>query len=483
MDAHELAEKVRNSTKTRELYEEVVEWCSENKDKLDMSNKDYRFLFDIGTRYLLKIKIGNWNKEEASVAVHYLAKKAAKQIGIDENVTVKILEETEYREIHGDDSRAICINNGDDTFNISYSPKVVENLLSKDSKQFLRGLQTTFHEVVHAMQNSLIQRADIKVNSLPKSKIIYLMALETIARKQSSKFYDDNYAHLLKENNAEKLGLRMAMETIKGYCRPNIYALYDQKDIAKRLEDYDKNFYESKMTMGGKEFDPLLQIDSLSAAYIERHPDIIERFPVLQVGYNLDGTKKGIKQLLFDREERLSTGENLEQVNGIYEAIANHSNLMMGGLKGPGEEYNAIKEYIRETGTDDEFVFGLIRYKLEEAKIAPEKIERIIQRQHMIAAQIRKERAEQEQGIVHEEDESIKDEVGDEDKPKTTGEKAEEQAQETEWQNRFQAWDRDSLELPNSAKRKEEAVESIQEAKRQRDLRDKQVQEQEGQSH
>ena len=69
----------------------------------------------------------------------------------------------------------------------------------------------------------------------------------------------------------------------------------------------------------------------------------------------------------------------------------------------------------------------------------------------------------QEKEINHEKAESIKDEVGDELRPKTEDKQQEEQQVEAMWQNRFQSLDRDSLNLPNSAKRKEEAVRVIHE--------------------
>lgn len=74
----------------------------------------------------MKYKIGKWNKEDANVVINYLAKKSAQKLGIDENVTIKILEESEYKGTYGDDSSAMCINNGDNTFDISYSPTVVK---------------------------------------------------------------------------------------------------------------------------------------------------------------------------------------------------------------------------------------------------------------------------------------------------------------------------------------------------------------------
>lgn len=50
-----------------------------------------------------------------------------------------------------------------------------------------------------------------------------------------------------------------------------------------------------------------------------------------------------------------------------------------------------------------------------------------------------------------------------------------EQQTEAMWQNRFQSWDREAVNLPNSAKRKEEAVKEIQDIQRQEVLQENQA--------
>ena len=47
------------------------------------------------------------------------------------------------------------------------------------------------------------------------------------------------------------------------------------------------------------------------------------------------------------------------------------------------------------------------------------------------------------------------------------------------WQNKFQSWDRVSVNLPNSAKRKEEAVKVIQDIERQKAQQEKQQEQEE----
>lgn len=440
MEAQELAEKFKNLKIQREIdFQEVLKWCKEHYKDLDLTDKNQQYLYKKATTYLMKYRIGKWDRDDANTIVTFLAKKSAWELGIDENVAVKILNSDEYKKIYGEKTsvKGECLNNGDSTFSITYSPEVVDNLLSNNYEQFLRGMQTVFHEVVHAKQNTVIEQSNIKGTEIPKTKKIYIMALETIARKYNPDFYHDNYAHLIKENHAEKFGLQNALETMKQY-NPSLYQAYNQEVLAQRAEQYDRNFYEAttKLTTG-REIDLMLQIDTLSSKFIEKHPDIISKYPILQVGYNSDGTKKDLRQLLGDRAEMLEQGkQSSDRIDELYEAIANHRNVLSGGLKGTKDELYSLDEYLSQTGSEDPFVYNLIRYRLEnKTKLSSTEIEDFIERAHRTAAKSRAEKEEKE--IIQEKEKSIRDEVGDELTPETETQQQERKDVETKWMQRI----------------------------------------------
>ena len=457
MEAHELAEKFRNTKRSRESFEEIVAWCNENADKLDLSDKDQQYLYEMSTKYILSNnKLGKMNREDANVLIHYLSKKFAKVLGIDETVSIKVLGE----------ENANCLETSDGISQIEYSSKVVENLMSNNTETLLRGLQTIFHEVVHAKQNKVISQS---LETANPTKNTWIMALEKVARKANSKFYNANYTHLFRENQAEKLGLQEALRSIQ-YYNPQLYQQYDPELMKGRIANYDHNFTDAQMVMNGKKFDPLIEEDTLCTLYIEEHLEYLEKYPILQLGFNSDGSKKDILQLIEDRKLMLDSGRTPEVVDELYEKIINHRNVSMGNLKGTNAELQALDDYIKQSGTDDKFIFNLIRYRLEhKTKATQEQMDKYMEQRYALAAKVRQERQEKE--IIHEEPESIKDEVGDEFQPKTEAQKHEEQQVEAMWQSRFQSWDRDSINLPNGAKRKEEAVQVIQDIER-----DKQVQ-------
>lgn len=472
MDAHEFAEDVRKGKLTKEVFESIIKWCEENASALEPNDKDQTWLYEMSTIYLMKYKIGNWNKDEATMLITYLAKKSAREFGISENVDVKVFEREEYEEIYGKSSVGMCTNNGDNTFNISYSPMVVDNLLSNDYDKFLRGMQTIFHEVTHAAQNSVIQRKEIQGIDTPKTKNSYIMALETIARKFNPNFYKKYYAHLIKENHAEKTGLKLAMVTMQKY-NPSLYKAYNQEVIAHRLENYDKKFYDYEVSLqSGKKTEFMLTIDTLCSLYIEEHPEMVEMFPILQVGYNLDGTKKDLKQLISEREAMIATGKPLDKIDELYETIANHRNVLTNGLKGTKDELSTLHDYIERTGTEDEFIFNLVRYRLEnKTKMSPEAIEKFMADEYANAAKTRQERQSQE---VQKEENEIKDEVGEEFKSKTEQPKQEEQqgtrlTSTQEYMEEMQSCYTESTRIEDYAGKQKQIIKDISEQLRDKD--------------
>lgn len=472
MDAHELANKLRNSPNNESLYiEDVIKWCDENAESLNLSNPDEMFLCEKTTKYLMENKEKRaWSKDDAKYVANFLARKTIRKLNLDKNAEVHVLEEDEYLKLYGEGSSGICVPEGDDYFKVSYSPDVIRYLTSEDKGQFLYGLQIVFHEIRHVQQNKSIHNITKDDGTeLPRNKERYLSALETIARKQDSKFYEKNYRQLLKENDADKYGLIKAYTAIKEYA-PNLFKKYNGKKIESMMQGYDKNYYDALSSISEKGTLNLKQeIETRAAIYIMAHPEILNNFPILDVAFNKDGTKRDVIELLEERNELLEDSQNTDVVNELYQMIINNRNPSHGGLKGTKDELLKIEKYIQETGTEDEFVYNLIRYKLEhKTKMTAEQIDTMMETIHNEALKTRQERNEQE--IAPQEQESIKDEVGDELRPKTEQQKQEEQKVQVMWQNRFQSWDRDTINLPNGAKRKEEAVKVIRDIEREQQI-------------
>ena len=470
MDANELVDKLRSNPNNELSYiEDVIKWCNENAENLNLSNPDELFLCEKATKYLMENKEKRaWSNEDAKYVVNFFAKKTTKQLNLNENVEIHVLEEDEYIKLYGEQSSGICVPKGNDYFNVSYSPNVIKYLTSEDKGQFLHGLQIVFHEIRHVQQNKSIKNETRDDGTkLPRNKERYLSALETLARKQDSKFYEKNYRQLLKENDADKYGLIKAYTTLKDYA-PDLFKKYNGKKIEGLMQEYDKNYYEALSSTNEKGRISLkTEIETRAAIYIMDHPEVLQEFPILNIAFNKDGSKRDIIELLGGRKELLESNQNTEMINELYKMIINNRNPSHGGLKGTKDELLKLEKYIQETGTEDEFIYDLIKYKLEhKTNMTQEQIDSMMGKLHDEAAKSRQDKNEKE--IEPQEPENIRDEIGDEFQPKTEAQEQEEQRVEAMWQNRFQSWDRNAINLPNGAKRKEEAVKVIQDIEREK---------------
>ena len=377
MDANELSKKIKNTQpKTVEMLEEVTKWCSDNVNSLNIGDEDQYYLYMLASKYLIQIKIGRWNDNDVTVVINTLAKISASEMNIDQEVNVKILSDEEYQSwIKNSNSKAVCIDNGDDTYTVVYSPKVVEKIKSNNPDDFINGLQSVFHEVVHAQQGSVIHKAEINGQTIEWSGNTYRAALETIVRQINPDFYDNNYDSLFKENQAHFIGLEKALAYIK-ILNPKLYELYDAKEMEDRLQRYlNKTKDNRDMTYGNITARGDALIDRICSLYIKEHPEEIKRYPVLQRAYNEDGSKKDIIQLLQDRQVLINSGKANAKTDDLYETIANYKDYGKGELLA---DIDALEDYVVSEGIDDEFVFQLIEQKYKRGNIDEQLIAKCI---------------------------------------------------------------------------------------------------------
>lgn len=205
--------------------------------------------------------------------------------------------------------------------------------------------------------------------------------------------------------------------------------------------------------------------------YVKARPETINEIPVLQFAFHADGTRKDMIQLIQDRKNLIDNHTMLDtqQVDDLYKTIANYKPIN-------GKEALSIVDYIEKTGTNDDFVFDLLQFRLEKANWTEEQISEFMESERAEAAKVREQKGEQE--LQHEKEKGIKDEVGDEFQPETEVEKQEERQVEVMWQNRFLSWDREATNLPNSNKRKDAAVKAMQEIEYQNTQQEKKEEEQ-----
>lgn len=360
--------------KTNENTLNLVNYICENIGNIDLSNSNNISLCEFTTKYLFNVKIGKWNENDAKFIVHYLVKKYSKYFKLDDSVSVKFLNEEELKAKCGKDTLATCVNNSNDTFDILYSSSLISYLLSNDIDKFLRGLSIIFHELTHVMQNRIIEK---EYEDYQYTKNVYIMTLETIVRKSDKQFYKTNYLNLFKENQAEKIGFKNAIEVIKKY-NTRLYDMYDIEKIQEKINKYDQKLkLNYDMQIYGTTTDKVLPaMEYITTLKMPEKTKYLEMYPILKLVYNEDGTRKDVIQLYKERIRLLGKGADQTKIDTLYECIINDKLFVKDSCK---IEANQLVDYVRENGCRDKFLSDLLLYRLKKGKLTQEKIDKIFE--------------------------------------------------------------------------------------------------------
>ena len=362
MEEIESAEKYKNLDKLSD--EENLIWCINNVEKIDFSNEKFILLYEKATNYLMKDKLGNWNREDANMIVMYLAKKHAMELQIFENVKIKILEKSDYK-VKYKNSVARC-EYKENISNITYSSEIIDLLVGNTTLlDFSRGFQLVYHEICHAWQNDFMRKEVYIVKDLDYYGNIYRCVLETIARDISPEFYDDNYTYLFKEIQAESNGLSNFLDMIKEYNIKKYNEIKFIYEVSGLFKDYYELAYERKEAkLFGFDVDFGSVVDYICTKYIEKNPDTIQKYPVLKFAYNVNGIKKGIIQTIKERDRLIKENKDIDinAVNDIYKTVLNYRFFQE-------DEVSILSRYIIETGTYDEFILDILKCRLEKTKM------------------------------------------------------------------------------------------------------------------
>lgn len=364
----------------------IVTYCQENMNSMDINDETDYFLCNVNTMYLMKNKIGHFDKDEAKYLTSFFAKLGSKlyyeAYGIRGKINIEILTSEEYEEKQkGQKSNAVCIPHKDNSYTLRYSEeKVCQKLMTNDPDKFLRGMQIIIHEVVHVYQNIRVQQDYREVNA-GQAKKGYRMALEKITRQVNPKFYHENYNKLLTENDAEEWGLNLALDILKIYNK-GVYNLFSEEEIKSKIEQYRTRAEEEK-NIFGQDVNTLKIMEMIA----KEAKTYRKQYPILGVAYHENGPRKTITELLEDRAKRIAKGEpSIDDVNELVLEILNSRDST------PEEKREEIKEldkYIVSKGVEDEFAYKLLSNRLQKYGTKEVAIQEYIE---MTKAQVKKKK-------------------------------------------------------------------------------------------
>lgn len=273
------------------------------------------------------------------------------------------------------------------------------------------------------------------------------------------KFYEENYHNLIMEYQAEYIGLEQAIKMMQTYYKPELFKGQDIDEFLNEMLMIDgKDSYENlgEVSFDQKNVNASALISFAADQYIQSSPEIISRIPILRFAYNPDGSKKDIIQLIQDRATLISDNHemSLETIDDLYKTIANYKSITK-------DEMLELYSYITDEGIEDEFVYDLLQYRLERTNWSQEKINSFMQQTRQDVARIRQERE-----LIPEQEEGIRDEVGDEFNPKTQAQEQDEQQATIEWMHKIGTISQDVDKTIAGANSKQEVVKLIKDLDR-----------------
>lgn len=204
MDTKEFMENIKSKQANDD---EIIKWCEENIDDIDLANRDNVEIYDKAIKIMMQRRINRLTENEAKLMIKYLSKSYMHEKGLEDRVKIAVLSKEEFDEkYNGSKANAKCKHFFKDTkFELDYSPNVMKRIRSGNTASFLDGLRIVYHETAHVIQNCLVRLPEINGKSVEYTASMFQIAQEEIAREADPKFYEENYSRLLLENQANSV--------------------------------------------------------------------------------------------------------------------------------------------------------------------------------------------------------------------------------------------------------------------------------------
>ncbi len=317
--------------KKQEVYfDELTKWCIDNINKINFEQKDDIDKYEKFTRNIMENKIGKIDNNEAKTLAEFLSKKAAYKVGLD------------YTNIIKDD----------------FNSETIEKIKSCNPGDILLGLQEIYYNIAKVYQEKIVTEKTEKF-----TKKMYLIALESVCEKANPNFYIKNSRNLLKENSIKKTALKLGVKTIKKYNK-EIYKEIDKDKLEEKYEEYKNDFFRYDDDFYGKASQGIEHIDWACFSYIENNPDILNKYPILKLGYNDDGSKKNIETLLQDRQNLIENkSKDKQKIDPLYNTIMNQTYSVIEGMD-IKKDIESILNYVEKTNNVDEYIYCAMELRL-----------------------------------------------------------------------------------------------------------------------
>ena len=205
------------------------------------------------------------------------------------------------------------------------------------------------------------------------------MILEIMISKMDKDFYNNNYSHLLIENDANKKGVMEAAKIIRMY-NSYAYERYFEYFVEKFKDDYEKIMLEDyEMVIDNQKYKRTPEnLDEICAPFVQKYPNFIKTFPILQFAYHRNGTKKNIIELYYDRNKWLDNCLDKDIIDRLYKLLANNKKFEQDGNFSIKKEIEQLAIYVAKYKNYDEFLKELLLYRLHKIGTSDKEIEEFL---------------------------------------------------------------------------------------------------------
>lgn len=201
-------------------------------------------------------------------------------------------------------------------------------------------INTLIHETQHYIQEYTINKG-IESNKAYSLKEKYLLSLEFANQRIGGfPYYNlgNNYRDCFLESDAR---ISSGLDTIE-YCKPVLNNLYkeiskgnikgiDEKDIDKYILNLSGTrtlndiYYANKLRLSKEDIHPKEALTTLADFSIAESPELLERYPMLKLEFNEDGSRKTLDELVTQRDAKIlelnEQGKDTKEFKGLYNDI------------------------------------------------------------------------------------------------------------------------------------------------------------------
>ncbi len=337
-------------------YELLVDWCYENRKNIDLKDPDVNFLYETALTYLTyDFRLAKWNENDIIVLLYYFVSFARDKLKIQDSIDLNIVPDTQfYKKGEKEDiARCSCHNDGSKSIDLPYK-RIVETLRPLPQAEINLGIFNSLgHEIIHINQMQYIMKPDCI------SPEYYIIAMEQLVSKIVPIFYKTEYENLLMESQADSMGYDIAENFFESWGTPltglSYWSYKIQSDISK--EKYSKKIDQLK------DRESLLDLlEYLTTTIVGIKPELLNTFPILTLGFNSDGTKKSLEQLLEDKKRFIKKGVSAESLNSLYNVVCRDYNFSTGiPVKRKSISIQEAKDNALNSGTTSSDM-NLLRY-------------------------------------------------------------------------------------------------------------------------